>query len=145
MKLKDVKNGVCLLCGSGVLRNGEHIRDDLDPCYGKPSEPVSFASLEELTDYLRTNYGDKAEHSKRACYGCGNPSTASNHVFCRSCKNIFDIERFMYGNDPMSCWVWAGLVRGWDMPFFVGHCLRCAECDALIHGDADYLCQECRS
>lgn len=30
----ETKNGVCLACGSGVLRSGEHIRDDLPPCYG---------------------------------------------------------------------------------------------------------------
>lgn len=28
----DVKNGVCLRCGSGVLNSEEHIRDDLPPC-----------------------------------------------------------------------------------------------------------------
>ena len=33
----EVRNGVCLRCGSGVLASGEHIRDDLPPCYGKPA------------------------------------------------------------------------------------------------------------
>ena len=32
----EVCNGVCLRCGSGVLSSGEHIRDDLAPCYGRP-------------------------------------------------------------------------------------------------------------
>ena len=30
---EKVRNGVCLLCGSAVL-NGEHLRDDLEPCFG---------------------------------------------------------------------------------------------------------------
>lgn len=29
-----VRDGVCLLCGSGVLTSGEHVRDDLPPCFG---------------------------------------------------------------------------------------------------------------
>lgn len=29
-----VENGVCLACGSGVLSDGDHLRDDLAPCYG---------------------------------------------------------------------------------------------------------------
>lgn len=32
----DVVEGVCTACGSAVLR-GEHIRDDLAPCFGNPS------------------------------------------------------------------------------------------------------------
>jgi hypothetical protein len=31
---KLVRNGVCVLCGSAVL-NGDHLRDDLPPCYGR--------------------------------------------------------------------------------------------------------------
>lgn len=27
------RNGVCLKCGSALL-DGEHLRDDLEPCYG---------------------------------------------------------------------------------------------------------------
>lgn len=31
----NVLNGVCTLCGSGVLyKTNEHLRDDLAPCFG---------------------------------------------------------------------------------------------------------------
>lgn len=34
-ELPNVLNGVCILCGSGVLyKTQEHLRDDLEPCYG---------------------------------------------------------------------------------------------------------------
>lgn len=42
-RLPTVKNGVCVLCGSGVLlrppHTGEHLRDDLAPCFGRPATP----------------------------------------------------------------------------------------------------------
>lgn len=33
-----VRGGVCLGCGSAVLR-GEHLRDDAEPCLGRPTPP----------------------------------------------------------------------------------------------------------
>lgn len=36
---EPAEGGVCPQCGSGVLSHGEHIRDDLAPCFGgKPTE-----------------------------------------------------------------------------------------------------------
>lgn len=32
-------SGVCEFCGSGVLNSGEHIRNDLPPCYGSRKKP----------------------------------------------------------------------------------------------------------
>jgi len=39
-KVKDpaVDKGVCLACGSAVL-DGEHLRDDLEPCFGRKDCP----------------------------------------------------------------------------------------------------------
>jgi len=44
-----VRNGVCLLCGSGVLASGEHIRDDLPPCYGQCPSPERDVTYRPVT------------------------------------------------------------------------------------------------